>query len=138
MNHHPALGYERIRMQTISGREVEASVLEKAATRFRRAQKKLLPGRLDPDTDEALSFNKKIWEVLRADWQSTDCSLPKDLRENLLSLSIFVTKRTLEFRADPRPELLDVLVQINEALVKGLRSRPEQPANTGTLATTQA
>jgi len=120
-------------MQTLSGRDIEAAVLEKAANNFRRAQKNMKPGRLNPEVDQALDFNKRIWDVLRADWQSADSHLPKELRQNLLSLSVFMTKHSLELRSDPQPEKLNIFIQINESLVDGLRARAEK-AGAGTAA----
>jgi len=118
-----AQGYEKVRMQTLSGKEIEAAVLEKAANNFRRAQKNMTPGRMNSEVDEALEFNKKIWDVLRADWQKEDSHLNKEMRQNLLSLSVFMTKHGLEFRSDPQPEKLNILIQINENLVSGLRTK---------------
>lgn len=121
MKHSLAHGYEKIRMQTLQGRDIEAAVLEKAAMKFRKVQQKMEPGRIDPDVDEALGFNKKIWDVLRADWQNPDSHLPRNLRENLLSLSVYVTKQMLAFRSAPQPQGLNAFIQVNENLVKGLR-----------------
>lgn len=118
-----ASSYEKIRMQTLSGRDVEAAVLEKAAFKLRRAQNQMQPGRFDDITEEAMDFNKRIWDVLRADWQNPDSHLPKEMRQNLLSLAVFIVKQGLEFRADPRPDRLNTLIQINESLANGLRAR---------------
>ena len=110
-------------MKTLGGREIEAAVLDKASFQLRRAQAKMRPLVLDERTEEALQFNRRVWEVLRADWQQPECALPKEMRESLLSLSVFVTRYLLDFRAEPRPERLNVLIQINENLVAGLRPR---------------
>lgn len=113
--------YAQLRMKTLSGREIEAAVLEKAAFQLQRAKARMKPQVLDSDTEEALNFNKRVWDVLRADWQQPGNNLPQALRESLLSLSVFMTKHFLAFRANPDPQGLDVIIQINENLVKGLR-----------------
>lgn len=120
-----ASSYEKIRMQTLSGRDVEAAVLEKAAFKLRRAQNQMKSGRMDEVTEEALDFNKRIWDVLRADWQDPDSHLPKEMRQNLLSLAVFIVKQGLELRADPRPERLNSFININESLAQGLRARAQ-------------
>jgi len=117
----PNQHYAQLRMKTLSGREIEAAVLEKAAFQLQRAKARMKPQVLDTETEEALSFNKRVWDVLRADWQQPENQLPHALRESLLSLSVFMTKHFLAFRANPNPESLDVVIQINENLVKGLR-----------------
>ncbi|KAF0096145.1 MAG: flagellar protein FlaF [Puniceicoccaceae bacterium 5H] len=118
-----ASSYEKIRMQTLSGRDIEAAVLEKAAFKLRRAQNQMTSGKMDDVTEEAMDFNKRIWDVLRADWQNPDSHLPKEIRQNLLSLAVFVVKQGLELRADPRPERLNSFISINESLAQGLRAR---------------
>ncbi len=112
-------------MQTLPGREMEAAVLEKAATYFRRAQNTMTTGKFGDELEQAFDFNKKIWDVLRADWQNPDSHLPKNVRQDLLSLSVFMTKKSLEFRANPNPASLNIFIQILESLVKGLRTKAE-------------
>jgi len=114
--------YDRIRMKTLSGRDIESAVLEKSSVNLKKAQRNMQPDRINDEVEEALNFNRKIWDVLRSDWQNEDSHLPKELRQNLLSLSVFVTRFNLDFRADPQPEKLDSLININEHLAKGLRS----------------
>jgi flagellar protein FlaF len=109
-------------MQTISGREIEASVLEQAAMKLRRSQHVIKEGRFNQELDEAIQFNNKVWKILQADWQDPESQLPRELRENLLSLSVFIRKSSLSVMADPTSEKIDVLIQINDNLVKGLRS----------------
>ena len=121
MRAFPAQQYAQLRMKTLSGREIEAAVLEKAAFQLERAKVNMQPQVFDAETEEALDFNKRVWDVLRADWQQPESNLPQKLRESLLSLSVFMTKHYLAFRANPVPEGLDVVIRINENLVKGLR-----------------
>ena len=113
--------YDRIRMKTLSGRDIEAAVLEKAAVNLRKAQNEMEPGRINDTVEDALNFNKRIWDVFRADWQNPDSHLPREVRQNLLSLCVFLTKQMLDFRADPVPEKLESMARINETLIDGLR-----------------
>ena len=115
--------YEKLRWKTLSGREVEAAVLQKAALLFRRAQSSLKDGTLSPEAEEALQFNRRIWEVLRNGWTAKDCNLPDQIRENLLNLSIYMIKAEMDFRADPVGRRLNGLIQVNEALASGLEAQ---------------
>ena len=104
----------------MSGRQVEGEVLLKAALLFRRAQKTLNGSALNAEVEEALDFNRRIWEVLRRGWSQNDCALPIEVRQNLLNLAVFIAKAELEFRARPLPEKLNSLIQVNETLASGL------------------
>lgn len=128
MPKNPLNAYEKVRKQTVSGREIEASVLEKGAIRLRRCQENWKPNQFDRDLDEALRFNQRVWDIFNSDWQNPDNSLPREIRQDLLSLSVFVRKTTLDVMADPEPKKLDVLIQINENLAHGLRSRAAEEA----------
>lgn len=123
MPSNPLNAYARTRKQTVSGREIEASVLEKAATQLRRCQQNWKDGQFDRELDDALKFNQKVWNIFDSDWQSPESQLPKETRENLLSLSLFVRKTTLAIMAEPKAERLNILIAINENLVNGLRGQ---------------
>jgi flagellar biosynthesis activator protein FlaF len=127
MHKNPLRAYEKVRKQTVSGREIEASVLEKGAIRLRRCQENWKPDQFDRELDEALRFNQRIWDIFNSDWQNPESQLPREIRQDLLSLSLYVRKSTLDIMADPSKSKLDVLIQINENLAQGLRARP----NTG-------
>jgi len=122
MPRNPLNAYEKVRKQTVSGREIEASVLEKGAIRLRRCQENWKGTKFDRDLDEALRFNQRVWDIFNTDWQSPKNALPKEIRQDLLSLSVFVRKKTLDIMAYPEVRKLDVLIQINENLAKGLRN----------------
>ena len=46
--------------------------------------------------------------------------LPKEIRENVANLGLFVLRRTLLLQAEPRPDRLSVLIGINRNLASGL------------------
>jgi flagellar protein FlaF len=128
MPKNPLKAYEKVRKQTISGREIEASVLERGAIRLRRCQENWKGIKFDKDLDEALRFNQRVWDIFHSDWQSPRSTLPADIRRDLISLSIFVRKKTLDIMAYPEARKLDILIQINENLAKGLRAGIERSA----------
>lgn len=50
--------------------------------------------------------------------------MDRQLRQDILNLSIFIDTRTLGIRAFPEPEKLTVLININNGLAAGLRKSP--------------
>jgi len=131
MPKNPLKAYEKVRKQTISGREIEASVLERASIRLRRCQENWKGLKFDRDLDEALRFNQRVWDIFHSDWQSPRSALPAEIRRDLISLSIFVRKKTLDIMAYPEVRKLDILININENLAKGLRSGIENQEGAG-------
>jgi flagellar protein FlaF len=108
----------------MSGREIEAMALTKAALQLKKC-------RNDWDQDdrngkrlESLQTNQRIWSILQGELSRDDNPLPKQIRQDLLSLSLFVDKRTFDVMAYPSPEKLDILININLNIAAGLRSNP--------------
>jgi flagellar biosynthesis activator protein FlaF len=48
--------------------------------------------------------------------------MDKELRQNILNLSVFVEGRVYETRAYPDPEKLTAIININNGLAAGLRT----------------
>jgi len=104
----------------LAGRELEAAVLNKAAALLEEAV-----GRWQEDIDhalldQALKYNQALWSVLQAELMSDANPLPFPLRENILSLSSFVDRRTFEVMAYPQADKLEILIRINRGLADGL------------------
>ena len=72
------------------------------------------------ELDEALEKNRKLWAIFAAAMHEDDCPLPPELRANILNLSMFVFQRTLDIQEAPEPQKLDVLININMNIAKGL------------------
>lgn len=113
--------YENVDRQTMSGREVEAAVLTKAAQKLTECQKDLAAANRDGRLEEAIKFNQRIWSIFQAELSREDNPLPKQLRINILRLGGFVDRRLLESIADPIPDKLDIVIRINNNLAAGLR-----------------
>ena len=104
-----------------SGRQIEISILEMAAGRLRNCIGESGDVSWSRELDEAMRFNQKIWDVFTADWSNPECTLEKSVRESLMSLGVFVRKRTFSMMADPSREGLSALIQLNDNLAEGLR-----------------
>jgi len=54
----------------------------------------------------------------------SESQLPKEIRQIIANLGIFVFKRTIEIQSTPAPEMLDVLININRQIAAGLMQKP--------------
>ena len=117
--------YQDTASNTMTGANIEANILDQAGMKMRIVQKNWKGAESFRDLDDALQFNQKIWHLFQVDVHKNTNNLPKDIRQNLLSISIFVKKMTLQIMANSDVDKLTTLIQINESLASGLRSRPE-------------
>jgi len=106
---------------TMSGREIEASVLTKAALMLKNCQEKWNSENRSPKLEEALEFNQLIWSIFQGELIKVDNPLPKKLKEDILSLAAFIDKRIFDIMAYPSPEKLTSIININLNIAAGLR-----------------
>ena len=116
--------YRNMQKATLNGRELEAEVLSKAALKLKFCQNNWEAPDRDEILDEALKFNQKIWTLFQSELIKPENPLPKNLRENLLNLSMFIDKRIFEIMSFPSPEKLNAIIEINLNIAAGLRSSP--------------
>lgn len=116
--------YANIQKEALTGRELEASVLTRAAQMLKFCQDHWDTPDREKRLQEALKFNQKIWSFFQAELSSAENPLPKKLREDILSLSLFVDKRIFEIVAFPEPEKLSIIIDINMNIAAGLRTNP--------------
>jgi flagellar biosynthesis activator protein FlaF len=113
--------YKTAQKTVMSGREIEAAALTQAAMMLTECQKNWdAPGR-EAVLHEVLKFNQVLWSIFQAELAQDDNPLPKELRENVLSLSAFVDKRIFDIMASPSPEKLNAVIDINMNLAAGLK-----------------
>jgi flagellar protein FlaF len=117
--------YNTIDKATMSGREIEAAVLTKAALKLRNCQKYWDAEDREERLNEALQFNQRVWSIFQGELAREDHPLPKKLRFDVLRLSAFIDKRILETMASPAPEKLGVVIDINNNIAAGLRGSPQ-------------
>lgn len=105
-------------------REHEASLLIKAASQLQRIRDHWAEPH--PDLDPALVYNRKIWTVFAASAAEIDHPLPREVKQNIANLALFIFKRTAEIESQPAPEKLDSLININRQIAAGLYQKPAQ------------
>ena len=108
----------------MSGRDVEAEVLTKAALRLKACQDNWNENGQNDRLHSALKYNQRIWTILQAELEKPENLLPNNLKADLLRLSFFIDRRTLETLAYPAAEKLSILININQNIAAGLRTRP--------------
>jgi flagellar biosynthesis activator protein FlaF len=115
--------YKRVEKVTIpDGRELEASVLTKAAQLLTYCKNNWQAEDRIDRLSEALKFNQKVWSLFQAELATPENPLPHKIREDLLNLSLFIDKRTLDILVDPAPDKLNILVKINLNIAAGLKT----------------
>jgi flagellar biosynthesis activator protein FlaF len=116
--------YKSVARQTSNPRELEASLLLQAAARLQSVHD-------DWDHDapvraklnDALLYNRKLWSVFLAEMTDANNPMPRDLRQNVANIGIFVMSHTVSMMQDPRPEQLGSLININREIAAGLLGR---------------
>ena len=116
--------YRTAQKSVMSGREIEAMALTKAALQLKKCRNEWDPDDKDGKRSESLEINQRIWTILQGELAKEDNPLPKQLRQDLLSLSLFIDKRIIDIMAYPAPEKLDILININLNIAAGLRNNP--------------
>ncbi|PTM42335.1 flagellar biosynthesis regulator FlaF [Bosea sp. 124] len=111
----------RANQSVVSPRELEASLLIKAAVRLQAISDDW--SLADRDLDDALNYNRKLWTLLVSAVVAEDNPLPIGIKTNILSLANFIFNQTFRISASPAPEGLRVLVGINRDIAAGLRNR---------------
>jgi len=111
-------------------RETEAWALTEAARRMADAKDR-------PDGAEdllnAVRLNWRLWTIFQASLAEPDCPVPAEVRANMLSLSNFVDKASVDIIATPVAQKVDILISINRNIAAGLFSAP-QPAGAVAVA----
>ena len=73
--------------------------------------------------DTALHYNRRLWTFFLSSVTNNENPLSAEVRQNVANLGLFVCKHTMNILADPRPESLGSLININRELAAGLLGR---------------
>jgi flagellar protein FlaF len=68
----------------------------------------------------AVRLNWRLWTIFQAELTRDDSPLPADLRVNMLTLCQFVDRHTISCLAEPTPEKLRALIDVNRHIGSGL------------------
>jgi flagellar biosynthesis activator protein FlaF len=118
---NPLDAYRNVEKATLSQRDIEATVLTKAAMQLQSIKENWTCDDHDTQLEDALNYNQRVWTFFQAELSVEENPLPDEIKRNLLALSLFVDRRTFEALAYPAPEKLDALININLNVAAGLR-----------------
>jgi len=118
---NPLDAYRNVEKATLSQRDIEASVLSKAAILLQSIKDNWTRDNHDSELEDALNYNQRVWTFFQAEVSLAENPLPDEIKRNILALSFFVDRRTFETLAYPAPEKLDALININLNVAAGLR-----------------
>jgi len=116
-----AQAYGSVAKQIASPRELEADLLLKAASRLQAVKDDWDSAK--GQIGEALLYNRKLWTIFLTSVTGPENPLPTEIRQNVANLGLFVMKQTLSALANPQPEQLSSLININCELAAGLVGR---------------
>ncbi|MBL3676724.1 MAG: flagellar FlaF family protein [Alphaproteobacteria bacterium] len=116
-----------------SQRELEASVLLKAAARLEALQGEWEKG-ARAALPEVLAYNRKLWLVFYDSAlereeeakhapqppEGSEAGVESSVRKNMIVLARYVFRREVDILAAPDPEKLDILISINRNIAAGL------------------
>ncbi len=127
MYNNAAHAYQSVEKATLSGRSLEAKVLANASFKLKACQDNWDAPDRDARLNEALKLNQRIWSIFQTELSADDNPLPKQLRADLLRLSLFVDRRIMDIMAFPDPEKLTAVININNNIAAGLRGQISDP-----------
>ena len=113
--------YRSAQNTSVSGRDIEAAALTRCALMLSACQQNWDAAGRDDHLAEALRNNQIVWSIIQSELIKDDNPLPIEVRNNLLTLSVFVDNRMIQVMAHPEPEKLKMLIDINLNLAAGLR-----------------
>ncbi len=105
-------------------RTLEARALLKSNRQLQSLQNMIAE---DPDSvapeqlNNILTENRKLWMLFYdAAIENDGGNRPNDLRSNIINLSNFIFKRTIDILGAPTKEKFDILISINNDVAQGL------------------
>jgi len=76
---------------------------------------------------EALILNQRLWTIFQSAMTEADCPLPREIRDNVLALSIMMDRQILQRLGDLDGSKLQPILDINRCVAEGLAQNPQAP-----------
>jgi flagellar protein FlaF len=120
--HKGAQAYAKTAKTTAGPRDLEAGLLIQAANKLQA----VVSGTVTDSQEmrEALRYNRKLWIILSTSATSAENPLPRQIKENIGNIAIFVLSHCAELEVNPIPQRMGSLVNINRELAAGLMAAP--------------
>ena len=105
-------------------RSTEAWALSEASRRLVVAAKTEDGGK---SLRDALILNQRLWTIFQTAMTEEDCPLPREIRDNVLALSIMMDRQILQRLGDLDGSKLQPILDINRCVAEGLAQKPQTP-----------
>lgn len=122
MHQQGTRAYQQTAKVVESPRERESALLMKAAAQIQKVKDEWNMATTE-ELRAALTFNRKLWTIFMSSVTKEDSPLPREVRQNIANLGMFILNQTREIMLDvsPQADQLDVLVRLNRQIAAGLR-----------------
>lgn len=122
MHQQGAQAYNQTTKVVETPRERESALLMKAAAGIQRVKDEW-DICTQAELKAALVYNRKIWTIFMSSVTKEDSPLPREVRQNIANLGMFIMNQTREIliEVNPQASQLDVLVRLNRQIASGLR-----------------
>jgi flagellar biosynthesis activator protein FlaF len=107
--------YQNAQLVTEDPRQTEYRLFGQVTGALINAQK---TGKSGGPLAEAVDWNRKLWRTLAADCLDDRNQLPQDLRAQIVSLSLWITRYSKDVTRQGAS--LDPLIDINRTIMQGL------------------
>lgn len=115
--------YARMHANGLTGRALEAAVLDKCAYEMheiaRRGTARIA------EIHKALDRNREMWSIYVASVADEASPLPLDIRRNIADLALFVEAQMRKALVEQDVKALEPIIFINRHLAAGLRGKGE-------------
>ena len=118
---HASKAYAKVAKETAGSRELEATLLLKAAAKLQAVHDSWSDKK--SGLNDALLYNRRLWTVLIDAISREDNQLPRAVRSNLLNLGTFVLGETFSLMTKPKPDHLKSIIKVNRGIAAGLGSK---------------
>ena len=125
--------YAETQMSGLSENELETRALIRTASALNAIKENWEEKK--SELPQALEKNRRLWTILATAMGEPDCPQDRSVKINIINLSIFIFKRTnmLLASTDPKPEQLNILIDINMNIARGLAENTAQTEKTESL-----
>jgi flagellar protein FlbT len=118
---HAASAYAKATVETASPRALEANLLLQAAAKLQAVHDSWSDK--PRGLDDALLYNRRLWTIFIDAVSNDSNKLPKETRDNIRRLGVYVMAETFSLMTKPKPEHLQAIIKINRGLAAGLRDK---------------
>lgn len=122
----PVVGYTS-QPRAADSRSTEAWALAEASRRLALAARAEDGGE---SLRAALVLNQRLWSIFQGALIDPTCPLPKEIRDNVLALSIMMDRHVMQRLGDLDGSKIQPILDINRAIAEGLATEAPIAANT--------